>query len=143
MMVLALVIFSLGVFDNLKQKSYNNALNEVLDLITLFNNEIRFRNSDFFELRKICAEQNYKFIVITEDFILLNKSYKFSFEKEFCCLISKIGTTDVEGQLSLCREYSEKFNSLLIEGKEKEKTKLKVNFALSTLGALSIIVVFL
>lgn len=140
---LSAFVFSLGLLDSLKQKKYNATLKEIILFISLLNNEIRFRQSDYFELVSLCEAQGYKYIAVSEDLITLTENQSPSFEREFKDFINKIGTTDVDGQLILCREYFEIFDTLLKEGKEKEKTKLKVNFALSTLGALSIIVIFL
>ena len=62
---------------------------------------------------------------------------------EFNSFIKNIGTTDQDGQISLCDEYKSRFEEALINRKSKDKEKLQVNTALSVFGALTVLIFFL
>ncbi len=138
----ALILISV-IKECVRQTKSNKALEEILKIISIFKSEIRYRKSDYSELMTICETAKLKYLKADDNFSFCGNTVNSLYTDDFTDFLNRIGTTDVEGQLSLCDEYSEKFMSYLKEGKEKEKTGGRVNLALSALGSLGVIVVFL
>ncbi len=140
---LAFLVLLFGASETFKQIKINKTLEEALKIISLFKNEIRFRQSDFSQLLDVYKNENFKYIKINGHFKIEDVKIDEPFAEDFNDFLGRVGTTDLEGQLSLCDEFLEKFTSYLIDGKEKEKNNGRINLALSALGSLSVIVVFL
>ncbi len=139
--VAAIVLF--GVYDYLKYKKAINALEEAVKLFNLFKNEIYYKGSDCNALCKLGSSQGFKNLVFKDSKIILQGVDDKQIQKEFTYFAEKIGTTDIEGQLSVCTEAVNKLSSVLNERAKKESSKLQVNMSLSILGALSMIIIFI
>ncbi len=143
LIIIACTIIFSGVTDIFKYKKNTLVLNEIIMLITLFKNEIRYKKSSFNELYESGKEQNYKTIIFKNNSIFLpeitNKKIKLLFKS----FIDKIGTTDENGQISICDSYTTVFSELLNNQKLKEKSKTQVNLSLSLLSALCVVIIFI
>jgi hypothetical protein len=63
--------------------------------------------------------------------------------EDLTVFLKSIGTTDADGQLSLCDEYQQRLKSYLDEQRSVEKSKTQVDFAVSLLGVFCVIVLFM
>ena len=142
-MLIAVCVILLGLYESLKYKKSVATLEEIMDFLNMLKNEINYRQSDYFNLYSSGQKSNYKYICFENGKILLSVQENKNIEDEFNHFINKIGTTDTEGQLSICQEYIRYFDDLYRSYKEKEMSKIRTNLSLSLFGALSIIIVFL
>ncbi len=126
----------------LKQIRNVNALDEIISFIALVKSEIRYRTAEYKEIYSKGKLQNYKYLSFSEGEIYVDESVGSKCNEEFREFYCRIGTTDAEGQISLCDEYKERFEEFLKNRKTKEKEKLQVNTALSILGALTVLIFF-
>lgn len=132
-----------GTLNILKQIKITNALDEVVRFINIVKTEVHYTTADYEKIFAKGKSQNYKYISFSENQIYLNKSLGANFGEEFNSFINKIGTTDADGQINICKEYKKRFEELLIKRKVKEKEKLQVNTALSLFGAFTVLIFFL
>ncbi len=132
-----------GAMNVLKQVRITTALDEVVRFINLVKTEVHYTTADFEKIFLKGKSQNYKYVSFSDNEIFLNKSLGVKLNDEFNCFINKIGTTDEQGQISICEEYKARFEETLMKRKAKEKEKLQVNTALSLFGALTVLIFFL
>lgn len=137
-----LFLFS-GMMNVLKQVRITNALDEIVRFINLVRTEVHYTTADFENILLKGKAQNYKYLSFSDNQIFLNKYIGVGFCEDFNGFISKIGTTDEDGQINICEEYKERFEEILTKRKTKEKEKLQVNTALSLFGALTVLIFFL
>ncbi len=142
-LIIAVVIIALGVFDSVKFQNNIKALEEILKLISLFKNEISYKNSSYDELYASGEKENFKNIAFKNGEIFLSDELSKTVNREFYSFINKIGTTDCEGQKTICDSFYNGFLNELNQQRAKEKTKLQVNLSLSLLGALSVVIIFI
>ena len=142
-LVMAISFVYFCVCDSQKQKKKTDLLDEVVRFIGFVKSELNYRNSDFESLYKISCGEGYKYIIFENGQIGLAAFADEKMYAEFSSFIEKIGTTDGEGQLSLCDEYRGRFIDILEVQRQKEKEKLRVNTAVSVMGALSVFIFFL
>lgn len=140
---LAISFLLSGVLNILKQISITKALDEIVRFINLVKTEVHYTTADFENIILKGKAQNYKYISFSDNEIFLNKYVGDKVIEDFNSFISKIGTTDEEGQLNICLEYKENFRELLDKRKITEKEKLQVNTALSVFGALAVLIFFM
>lgn len=126
-----------------KQVRTTKALDEIVRFINLVKTEVNYTSADFESLFVKGKAENYKYLSFSDNQIFLDESVGVCFGKAFDSFIKKIGTTDGEGQINICREYKERFEELLKNRKAKEKEKVRVNTALSLFGALTVLIFFL
>ncbi len=142
LMLAGAFLFS-GIFNIMKQIKNTCALDEIVRFINLVKTEVRYRISGYEDIYLRGKAQNYKYISFSEGEIYLNKTVGIKISEEFNSFIKKIGTTDEEGQISLCNEFKERFEEALLRRKTKEKEKIQVNTALSVFCALAVLIFFL
>lgn len=112
------------------------ASQEALMLSRLVKNEIRFKNAPYSVLVQTVKNENYKYIGFDgEKFVLDSRAGK-ELKNVFSGFISKIGTTDVCGQLEMCEEYSERLLKIRDGAYAESGPKIKVCGALSALFSL-------
>ncbi len=141
--VVAIAIIFFGIYDFLKYKRCVNALEEAVKLFNLFKSEIYYKDSDYYSLCKAGEKENFKYILFNNSVISLGGIDDRRIKAEFSYFAEKIGTTDIEGQLSVCTQAIEMLSGILKEYSKKEASKLQVNMSLSILGALSMIIIFI
>lgn len=142
-LLLATAFLISGALNILNQTKITKALDEIVRFINLVKTEVHYTTADYEKLFIKGKSQNYKYISFSDNQIYLNKSVGVNFCEEFNSFINKIGTTDEDGQINICREYKKRFEELLAKRKVKEKEKLQVNTALSLFGALTVLIFFL
>ena len=140
---LALGLLLLGLGACLKQKRKSAILSEIVDFIRFVRLELQYRATDSETLGIMLQKENFKYIHKTEVGFGLSESVDEKIQGYFTSFINHLGTTDREGQLSLCDEYYDKLNDLLYEHKQREKSKIQVNTALSIFGALCVVILFI
>lgn len=139
----AFSFLSFGFFNVIRQIKITKTLDEIVRFVSLVKTEMNYRKSEFCHIYSIGENQNYKYLSFSDGQIYADEAIGISIIEEFNSFIKKIGTTDQEGQMSLCDEYKSRFEEFLINRKEKNKEKLQVNTALSVFGALTILIFFL
>jgi len=132
-----------GLLNVIRQIKNTEALNEIVRFIGLVKTEVRYRTAEYNELYSKGKAQNYKYLSFSEGEIFVNKAVGDELAEDFKGFINRIGTTDEEGQITICDEYKERFEELLKSRKSKEREKLQVNTALSIFGALTVLIFFL
>ena len=74
---------------------------------------------------------------------MLNGNSEDKATEDLTVFLKSIGTTDADGQLSLCDEYQQRLKTYLDEQRLVEKSKTQVDFAVSLLGVFCVIVLFM
>lgn len=139
----ALTFLAVGIYDVLKEKRKTIALDEIVRFVTFIKGELHYRTSDFENLVNSAKKQKYQYIKFDGLKILPDDFCDETVKSEFFQFINRIGTTDADGQISLCDEYISRFSEMLTQRKQKEKSKIQVNTALSVLSALCVIILSL
>ena len=140
---LAFSFLGIGIAGVLKQKNYTRSLEEAVRFIGFVKTELHYRRSDFISIFESGCEKGYKNIHFENQQIRLDKTAGGINVKEFSDFVECIGTTDESGQFALCDEYSARFGERLKNQLKKESEKIQVNTALSVLGALCVLILFL
>ena len=113
------------------------AKNDDMDAFSrLVKNEIRFKNAPYSVLAETVKNENFKYISFDGEKFNLDSHAEKELKDAFYGFISKIGTTDVCGQLEMCEEYSERLLKIRDSACEKSGSKIKVCGALSALISL-------
>lgn len=141
--LVALSIILFGVYDCIKFKKNTRITEEILSLLELFKNEINYRKASYSELLQAGEKQGFRYISFQNGKICLSCDNEHTVSKEFSHFTEKIGTTDAQGQVALCEEFTEKLRYILSKQRAVEDSKLQVNLALSFLGAISVIIIFI
>lgn len=131
------ILLGVNRVKNIKRSTL--ALYEAVQFIILTKNNIRFSSMDYEGLVESGKKENYSYLEFNEGVFLCSSASEKA-KREFNSFVSKIGTTDEEGQLMLCDEYIEKFKILYNENLKSEKGKISVSTAISVL---SVVCVFL
>lgn len=139
---LSVVILVFGGLKVVERKKGTSAVTEILDYISLIKTEVSFLSADYDSIYKKGQERNYNHIVFDNGKISLTDNCSQSTRNMFYDFTSRLGTTDQEGQISLCSEYNDRFENVLRQRMEKDKEKMQVDTALSLLGAVCVLVVF-
>ena len=112
------------------------AAEEALMFSRLVKNERRFKNAPYSVLAETVKNENFKYISFDGEKFNLDSHAEKELKDAFYGFISKIGTTDVCGQLEMCEEYSERLLKIRDSACEKSGSKIKVCGALSALISL-------
>lgn len=139
----AVACVTAGVVSAVKQKSVSSALDEAVRFVNFVKSELRYRSADFGAIYEKGKSQKYSHIKFENGEIKLSLYSDDGFKNEFSDFINRIGTTDEEGQLALCDEYSKRFSDMLEKRRKNENEKIQVNTALSVFGALCLLIFFL
>jgi hypothetical protein len=137
--LLAIVFVLLGINRIINIKRNTRALYEAVKFINLVKNNIRFLSMDYVSLIENAKKENYLYIHFGET-ISITESVGEKIQKEFSGFVERIGTTDEEGQLSICDEYIERFREFYKESASKEKAKVNVVGAISALCVVCVLV---
>ncbi len=140
---IALGLLLLGMGASLKQKRKTAILSEIVDFILFIRLELQYRATDSESLGIMLQNENFKYIQKAGGVFCLSGMVDEKTLGCFNAFINHLGTTDRDGQLSLCDEYSDKFAAILDEHKQCEKSKIQVNTALSVFGALCVVILFI
>ena len=139
----AFSFLAVGVYDVFKEKRKTVALDEIVRFISFIKGELHYRTSDFETLVNSAKKQKYQYIKFDGLKIIPDEFCEKTVKSEFFQFVNRIGTTDTDGQISLCDEYISRFSDLLTQRKQNEKSKIQVNTALSVLSALCVIILSL
>ena len=137
--LLSLVFVLLGLNRIINIKRNTSALYEAVKFINSVKNNIRFLSMDYVSLIENAKRENYSYLAFDED-ISISDCVGEKIQKEFSAFTQKIGTTDEEGQLSLCDEYIQRFQEFYKESASKEKAKVNVVGAISALCVVCVLV---
>jgi hypothetical protein len=140
--LLSLFILALGGMKAVERKKCTSAVVEILDCISLIKTEVSYLSADYEAIYEKGKNRNYKHISFNNEKIKLNDYCNNEHRDLFDDFTSRLGTTDTEGQLSLCEEYKQRFEIILKQRLEKDKEKLQINTALCILGSICVFVVF-
>ena len=140
--MLSLLILVSGGMKAVERKKNTSAVAEILDYISLIKTEVSYLSADYEAIYQKSKSRNYKHITFYDNKIKLNNYCNNEYSDLFNDFTSRLGTTDAEGQLSLCEEYKQRFENILKQRMEKDKEKLQVNTALSVLGSICVLIVF-
>ncbi len=139
----AISFLGIGAYDVFKERRKTVSLDEIVRFVSFIKGELHYRTSDFETLVNSAKKQKYQYIKFDGLKILADDFCDESVKSEFFQFINRIGTTDTDGQISLCDEYISRFSEMLTERKQNEKSKIQVNTALSVLSALCVIILSL
>lgn len=139
----AVLLLVSGAMDSLKQKKNTAILREMLSFVRFIKGELQFRSPDFDGLAQAVKGENYRYIKSDEKSFFISELRDKNAQAHFKAFVNHLGTTDRDGQLSLCDEYIERFSDALREHKLNEKSKVQINTALSIFGALCIVILFI
>ena len=142
-LLIAFSFLAFGFFNVIRQIKITKALDEIVRFVSLVKTEMNYRKSEFLHIYSIGEKQGYKYISFSDGQIFADNAVGAGIIEEFNSFIKNIGTTDQDGQISLCDEYKNRFEEALINRKSKDKEKLQVNTALSVFGALTVLIFFL
>lgn len=140
--MLSLFVLVSGGMKAVERKKNTSAVAEILDYISLIKTEVRYLSADYEAIYQKGKSRNYKHISFNDKKIQLNDYCNNEYSDLFNDFTSRLGTTDADGQLSLCEEYKQRFENILKQRMEKDKEKLQVNTALSVLGSICVLIVF-
>ena len=140
--MLSLLILVSGGMKAVERKKNTSAVAEILDYIPLIKTEVSYLSADYEAIYEKGKSRNYKHISFNDKNIQLNDYCNNEHSDLFNDFTGRLGTTDADGQLSLCEEYKQRFENILKQRMEKDKEKLQVNTALSVLGSICVLIVF-
>lgn len=140
--MLSLFVLVSGGMKAVERKKNTSAVSEILDYISLIKTDVRYLSADYEAIYQKGKSRNYKHISFNDKKIQLNDYCNNEYSDLFNDFTSRLGTTDADGQLSLCEEYRQRFENILKQRMEKDKEKLQVNTALSVLGSICVLIVF-
>ncbi len=136
-----ILFFTYNEIMNIK-KAKNEAL-QIKKVILSMKTSLRYKDCDFEELCRNAINDGGEIFAFKENKLILQGSRNQELIKVFNEFISKIGTTDRDGQIAICAEYFDVADNIYTELKTNEKSKIQVNTALGILGAVSLIVFFI
>ena len=139
----ALMLLFAGFGASVKQKKTTAILGEIVDFVLFVRSELQYRATDFETLLKIVNDEKFKYIRQNATGFFVPELRDNKTQELFESFVNHLGTTDKDGQLSLCDEYIEKFRNILNEHQRDEKSKIQINTALSVFGALCIVILFI
>ncbi len=139
----AFLLLALGFRACVKEKKTTEILGELVDFLCFVRCELQYRATDFETLLKIADRENFKYVRQNNTGFFIPELRDSKIRELFEVFTNHLGTTDRDGQLSLCDEYIEKFRNILNEHQKNEKSKIQINTALSIFGALCIVIFFI
>ena len=152
-LVLGLIISTCGFIYTNKLISANTQLEKIIKLIGIIKVKICYSNEritdlvgelskeySFLFLNFKCDFESYfKKICFENDNLNLNKNEKQVLYNFF----SGLGKTDLQNQIALCDNYIKIFENILLERKEKSKSKIKLYPSLSILLGLLVVLILI
>lgn len=140
---ICIVILLVGFSEVIKEKSVSKSLTDIIRFINFYETALNYRKPDYDELCKQCSGMDFRYISFDNGVISLSDDVRKEIQVVFSEFLGQIGTTDADGQVSLCKEYSSRFGDMLSERKNCENNKIKVNIAVSLLSAVGVFVTFI
>ena len=137
------VILLVGFGAVAKERSISKALEEIIRFINFYDTQLSYRRPHIDELCSQCADMGFRYISFDGGDISPQGEWCRETDVLFREFICQIGTTDIYGQTTLCREYLSRFGDMLSERRRSENSKIKVNIAVSILGAVGVFVTFI
>lgn len=138
----ALLLIAGGV-DIYKQKRKTCVLDEIVRFVLYVKSELHYRTPDLETLFECAGKQNYSYLKFSSCNVQPDDMCDEGIKKELAEFVSRLGTTDTDGQLALCDEYAARFSEKLLERKHSEKSKIQISAALSILSAMCVLVLFI
>ena len=132
-----------GGADIYRQKKKRFVLDEIVRFVLFVKGEIHYRSPDLESLLMSAREQNYSYLTFSGYQVGSDNICDETVKREFSEFINRLGTTDTAGQLALCDEYSNRFSERLNELKQNEKSKIQTSAALSILGSVCVLIIFI
>lgn len=103
-------------------KSRTAALRRVVSMLTEIDGLIRYKRSTLPEIRKELGRQSgYASLISNSEGELRREEYAV-----LCELLSKLGTTDAEGQAALIELCRQRFTELAAQSAEEQRTKCRL-----------------
>ena len=140
---LSLAFAVIGILRVEAQKKKTRALEEAVEFIAGIRNELRFKNSDYSAICEYVEKGGFRFLKLENGEIALSSLAGEESSLLFSEFSKKIGTTDCDGQLSICDEYKERLQLSLDGQRKREKEKVQVDASVSLLGAVCSFIFFL
>ena len=141
-LVVCTAILLIGRSEVVRERTVSKALSEVIKFINLYDTQLNYIKPDYEELCVQGKNIGFRYIVFEGNEIRLSTELNADLRALFSEFTSRIGTTDAYGQNLLCKEYIDRFGEMLSERKSIEKNKIKVNAAVSILGAAGVFIAF-
>lgn len=141
--ITCLVIMGAGMREIQKQRQKTAFYDQWVRLISFLKTELNYRKPDCETLYNSAIENGFDCIGLSDGLIVLNGNSADKATEDLTVFLKSIGTTDADGQLSLCDEYQQRLKSYLDEQRSVEKSKTQVDFAVSLLGVFCVIVLFM
>lgn len=140
--IICFVIIGAGLNGVKKQRQKTALLDQSVRLISFIKTELNYRKPDCETLYNSARENGFDCIGLVDGTIVPKGDFDDNVTIDLQLFLKSIGTTDADGQLSLCDEYHQRMSAYLKERRSLEKSKTQVDFAVSLLGVFCIIVLF-
>lgn len=140
--VSCVLIIVVGYFETVRQRQKTKMLDEAIRLIAYFKTELNFHQSDLDTLYRGAIAHGFKCIHCPDGEFVPCGDFSQEVQIDLRQFLKSIGTSDTQGQLCLCDEYIHRLKGYLEEQRANEKSKIQVTAALSLLGAVSVVVLF-
>lgn len=134
----AVSFLAAGAFGALRRRRGTAALAEAVRFVRFVRAELRFAAPTRDELLEKARAERFRFVRFTGNAPVLDAAAGADACRVFAGFCSRIGTTDRDGQADLCDEAESRLSSLLATVRAAEEGQLRVNLALSVLGALGV-----
>lgn len=134
----AVSFLAAGVFGALRRRRGTAALAEAVRFVRFVRAELRFAAPTRDELMEKAHAERYRFVRLIGDAPRLDTAAGAEACRVFDDFCGRIGTTDRDGQCELCDEAESRLTALLTAVRASEEGQLRVNLALSVLGALGV-----
>ena len=130
------VIFYLWILRAAAIRRDAKAFDEFCAFCRSVKTGLRYSLSSYDELAAVCGREGYEYIKNGETGLAADSRVNETLRSAFSSFVSKIGTTDCEGQLDICDEFLERLDGLRPAFKDESAKKLKVCTVLSLTIAL-------
>ena len=134
----AVSFLAAGAFGALRRRRGTAALAEAVRFVRYVRAELRFAAPPRDELLEKAHAERYRFVRLIGDAPRLDAAAGAEGCRVFDDFCARIGTTDRDGQTDLCDEAESRLSALLSAVRATEEGQLRVNLALSVLGALGV-----
>ena len=102
------------------------AFDELCAFCRSVKNGLRFHLSRYDEIALICEREGYQYIKNGDSGLCADSRVSEALRSAFSGFVSKLGTTDCDGQLDICDEFLERLEDLRPDFKDENAKKLKV-----------------
>lgn len=145
---LALIFFTLmGTYFSQKLRKRRDYLSTILLFLNRLLTDIRYKSEDLSQMIFHCADDELTPLKNVDDNNYIPVIDTLPFQKEDKSMLkdffSRLGTTDVEGQISHIKLYTDFFNEQYDNAKEEIKRKSKLYQMLGFFIGLAFVVMFI